>query len=159
MGAPNLNCHPQMCNSPRPTTATFQEDGSSHGIWIDRPAVASKVQQVAGNAKGKSLGRVTFRMPRPGRGLGGRDGPKLNQAPTDLVRRDDEQVGFFLGGGNEGRQLHVTYLSCAFAASAGFPATAVWDDPPAGDEPTATCGNCCLKLARRSSPGFCELVL
>lgn len=28
-----------------------------------------------------------------------------------------------------------------------------------GDDPTAACGNCCLKLARRSSPGFCALVL
>lgn len=40
-----------------------------------------------------------------------------------------------------------------------FPAVAVCDVDAAADDPTATSGNCCLKLARRSSPGFCELVL
>lgn len=52
-----------------------------------------------------------------------------------------------------------TYLSCALCATPGTPAVVVWDDEGAADEPAATSGKCCLKLAIRSSPGFCELVL
>lgn len=52
-----------------------------------------------------------------------------------------------------------TYLSCALCATPGTPAVVVWDDDGAADEPAATSGKCCLKLAIRSSPGFCELVL
>lgn len=53
----------------------------------------------------------------------------------------------------------LTYLSWSPAAASGLPAVAVCDVEAAAVEPAAICGNCCLKLARRSSPGFCELVL
>lgn len=52
-----------------------------------------------------------------------------------------------------------TYLSCA-GTELSAPAVAPMG-PAVGeaDVAAATSGNCCLKLASKSSPGFCELVL
>jgi hypothetical protein len=69
-------------------------------------------------------------------------------------------AGECLGRGALGERSG-TYLSCPETGTSGWPAVAVLVGPAAAaDEPTAaTSGNCCLKFANRSSPGFCELVL
>ncbi len=69
----------------------------------------------------------------------------------------------WLAGGRAGRPSRAVccYEAYLSPATSTWPAVVVLVGPAVvADEPTAaTSGNCCLKLARSSSPGFCELVL
>ncbi len=66
---------------------------------------------------------------------------------------------------NEGKEKMefqgASYLSWAAAPRPGSSTVAVLEGPAATEDEVAaaTSGNCSLKLASNSSPGFCELVL
>lgn len=82
-------------------------------------------------------------------------GTTMPQAQRALKRGCTGPIEAHKERARQSRGLDSTYLSCNEAS----PTSAVEQPGRTAAVVVATSGNCCLKLARRSSPGFCELLL
>lgn len=128
-----------------------------NGRWT--PKDPNILSQPYGGRKGSGSWKLRKpRRPRPPRSTRCKCPVKAKEPPKRLCGETYMPHECRKQWGRRG-DSKFTYLSWSPGAASGFPAVAVCEVEAVAVEPAAICGNCCLKLARRSSPGFCELVL